>query len=343
MAGAAPLATVASVPFRLAPALRFQPDELYRVPTDDGSAIALGRYRPRGPRRFVEPVVLGHSLGTNRFNLDFDETYSVARALARRGFEAWVLELRGHGLAGSAQGSNFDVEATHDVTAALRAVTSTGAPGVLWVGHSRGGMLAYAHLARSPQAPICGIATLGAPVTFEASPGLKGFVAAVAPTLALPRVPLGLASRAAAPIGLPPNPVGKYLVRKENMEPRVIRQAIAHVTADVPGGVGRQFARWIRTGGFDGEDGFDYRRGMKAVHAPLLLLAGAKDFLAPPAAVHAAKALVSGPVECVTVGKASGFSDDYGHGDLVLGRRAPQEVVPRLAEFLARVATPVAA
>lgn len=331
------------MPLRLPAALRFLPDELYRVPTDDGSAIALGRYRPRGARRYVEPVVLGHSLGTNRFNLDFDETYSVARALARRGFEAWVLELRGHGLAGSGKGSTFDVEATHDVTAALRAVSSTGAPGVLWVGHSRGGMLAYAHLARSPSAPIRAIANLGAPVTFEASPGLKHFIAAVGPALQLDVLPLWLASKVAVPLGLPPNPIGKYLVRAENMAPHVIRQAIAHAAADVPGGVARQFARWIRTGAFDGEDGFDYRKGMKAIRAPMLLLAGVKDFLAPPPAVQAAAALVSGPVEAVTVGKATGFSEDYGHGDLVLGRRAPQEVLPRLADFLTRVATPTAA
>jgi pimeloyl-ACP methyl ester carboxylesterase len=204
-------------------------------------------------------------------------------------------------------------------------------------------MLAYAHLARSPSAPIRAIANLGAPVTFEASPGLKRFIAAVAPALQLDVLPLGLASKAAVPLGLPPNPIGKYLVRAENMEPHVIRQAIAHVAADVPGGVGRQFARWIRTGAFDGEDGFDYRKAMKAIHAPMLLLAGVKDFLAPPPAVHAAAALVSGPVETVTVGKASGFSEDYGHGDLVLGRRAPLEVFPRIAEFLTRVATPVAA
>jgi pimeloyl-ACP methyl ester carboxylesterase len=331
------------VPLRLPPALRFQPDELYRVGTDDGSAIVLGRYHPRGQRKYVEPVLLGHSLGTNRFNLDFDDSYSVARALARRGFETWVLELRGHGLAGSGQGSTFDVEATHDVTAALRAVTSTGVPGVLWVGHSRGGMLAYAHLARNPTAPIRAIANLGAPVTFEASPGLKRFIAAVAPVLRLDVLPLAKASKLVVPFGLPPNPVGKYLVRAENMEPRVIRQAIAYVAADVPGGVGRQFARWICTGTFDGEDGFDYRKAMRAIRVPMLLLAGARDFLAPPPAVRAAAELVSGPVEAVTVGQASGFSEDYGHGDLVLGRRAPLEVFPRIAAFLARVATPALA
>src|SRR6476619_1116703 len=99
-------------------ALTFRPDELYRVPTDDGASIALGRYHPRGPRRFAEPVLLCHGLGANRFNLDFDERYSVARYLARRGFETWVLEMRGRGEAGfHARSTSFDEQAEHDVAA----------------------------------------------------------------------------------------------------------------------------------------------------------------------------------------------------------------------------------
>ncbi len=327
------------MPLRLPPPLTFKPDELYRVPTADGTAIALGRYHPRGPRRFQEPVILGHSLGTNRFNLDFDERYSVARALARRGFEAWVLELRG-GLAGSSEGATFDTEAEHDVAAALTTVLSTGSTGVTWVGHSRGGLLAYAHLARNPTAPIRAIVTLGSPLTYDVQPGVQRFVAALGPTFRLPSLPLTLGSWA-WPLGLPPDPIGKYLVRADNMHPTVIRQAIAHVAADIPGGVGRQFARWVRTNAFDGEDGFDYRKGMKAISAPVLAIAGARDLLAPPEAAHLVSRLVSGPVELVRVGLSEGFSTDYGHGDLVLGLHAPDEVVPRLADFLARHSTPV--
>lgn len=327
------------MPIRLAPKLTFKPDELYRVPTADGSAIALGRYHPREQRRFVEPVILGHSLGTNRFNLDFDERYSLARALARRGFETWVLELRGHGLAGSSQGATFDTEAQHDVAAALTAVLSTGPREVTWVGHSRGGLLAYAHLARNPTAPIRAIATLGSPLTFDAQPGVQRFVAALGPSLRLPVIPLQLGGKA-WPLGLPPDPIGKYLLRAENVDPTVIRQAITHVSADIGGGVARQFARWVRTGAFDGEDGFDYRAGLKAITAPVLAMAGALDFLAPARASHLVKTLVSGPVEVITVGLAGGFSADYGHGDLVLGRRAPDEVFPRLIDFLARHSTP---
>lgn len=322
----------------LAPPLRFAPDELHEVPTDDGNAVALGRYHPRGPRRFAEPVVLAHSLGINRFDLDFDERLSVARGLARRGFEAWVLETRGHGLCGSPAGSSFDVEVLHDVTAALRAVRATGAERVLWVGHSRGGLLALAHLGRFPEAPIAAVVTLGAPTTFS-SPGVRRFLELLGPLLRLDALPLVWPARLAVPWGLPPWPVGPYLLNRDNVEARVIRQALAWAMVDVPGGLARQLARWVERDVFDGDDGFDYRARLVAVAAPLLTIAGAADLLVPPADAHAATARVRGPVEQVTVGVEQGFSADYGHGDLVLGRRAPEEVLPLVVDFLARHAT----
>lgn len=309
------------------------------MPTDDGSAIALGRYLPRGPRRCEEPVVLAHGLGSNRFGLDFNERYSVAQGLARRGFETWVLELRGHGLGGSGEGSTFDIEASFDVSAAIRAVQSTGAKKVLWVGHSRGGLLAYAHLARNPAAPIAALVGLGSPVTWAPSTKLKSFVELVQPLLNVPLVPVAMLAKF-SPMGLPPAPVGKYFARAENMEPQILRQAIAHASADIPGGVARQFARWVVSDVFDGNDGFDYRRALSAVTVPVLAIAGVADFLATPASVHSATRYFAGPVECVTAGQATGFADDYGHGDLTLGRHAPDEVVPRIAEFLRRHGTP---
>src|SRR5262249_32492379 len=134
--------------------LSFKPDELHRVPTEDGAAIALGRYLPLAKRRFAEPVILGHGLGANRFNLDMDERYSLARFLARRGFETWVLELRGRGLAGPPKDCSFDDQVNYDVPAALNTVLGAGHKAVTWVGHSKGGLLLYAHLAKNPQSPI---------------------------------------------------------------------------------------------------------------------------------------------------------------------------------------------
>jgi pimeloyl-ACP methyl ester carboxylesterase len=322
---------------RFSLALPWTPDDLYRVPTPDGATIALGRYHPRVQRRFSTPVVLCHGLGANRYDLDFSERYSLAQYLARRGFETWVLELRGRGMAGKPLSATFDDQAGHDVGTALRTVLSAGtARDALWVGHSKGGMVAYAHLGRLPSAPIRAIAALGTPISFEHQPGVKQLLRAVAPVLKLPMIPMRLATRVVAPFGLPPWPFGAYLANADNMEPLVIRQAISNVTADILGGVGRQFLRWITTGRLDGEDGFDYRAALKDVKVPVLLMAGVKDLLAPPETVLPARTLLGGPTEYVLLARSQGFSADYGHGDLTLGRKAPDEVFPRVADFLER-------
>jgi pimeloyl-ACP methyl ester carboxylesterase len=309
--------------------LPWKPDEVFRPRTADGATIALGRYHARGRRRFVEPVVLAHGLGANRFDLDFDERYSLARYLARRGFEAWVLELRGRGHAGfHGRATSFDDQAEHDVEAALTAIGAR----VLWVGHSKGGLAAYAHLARHPLAPIAAIVTLGSPVTFPYGRGLKLFASFASPLFALPVIPLRAATRLATLTGLPPEPIGSYLVNPRNLEARVIRQAIYNVSADVFGGVARQFARWASTGRFDANDGFDYFAGLQAVKAPTLLVAGTEDKLAPPEAVLAAKQRLGGPSHELIVPGA-------GHGDLTVGLNAPEVVFPEVAAFLEQHAT----
>lgn len=319
--------------------LTFRPDELYRVPTDDGASIALGRYLPRERRRFAEPVLLCHGLGANRFNLDFDERYSVARYLARRGFETWVLELRGRGLAGPPLEATFDDQAQHDVAAAIRTVLSTGVKKVNWVGHSKGGLAVFAHLARNPLAPVNAVVAIGSPVTFAVQPGLKRFIRTIAPILKLRTIPTGRV-RALAMMGPPPGPLSRYMVLESNMDPLIVKRSLANVAADIPGGVGRQFARWILTGNFDSHDGaFDYRANMTAVRCPLMLIAGSRDLLAPPLAVARAKEFVGTAAKVVVAGKAHGFAEDYGHGDLVLGRRAPDEIFPLLESFLSAHST----
>lgn len=315
--------------------LEWNPDEVYRVPTADGAAILLGRWRPRSEPSGL-PVILAHGLGANRFDLDFDDTLSVARHLARQGREAWVLELRGRGLAGKTADATFDAQAEHDVAAALGAVLATGPKAVAWVGHSKGGLLALAHLARHPDAPIRALVTLGTPFSFAGQPGLARFLGVVSPALTLKVLPLKAPARLASAWGLPPVPFGDWLLNRENVEPKVIQQALANLAEDVLGGVARQFHRWVTTGSFDANDGFDYRAALANVKVPLLAFAGSKDLLAPPDSVAAIAKSHGGPVELVVLSKANGFQADYGHGDLTIGRHAPVEVYPRIVEFLDR-------
>ena len=90
----------------------------------------------------------------------------------------------------------------------------------------------------------------------------------------------------------------------------------------------------------DGEDGFDYAGGLSRVRAPSLLIAGAKDVIAPPSTMAPALKLLGGPAELVIAGREHGFSADYGHADLPIGRRSPDEIHPAVARFLAAHATP---
>ncbi|WP_225412692.1 alpha/beta hydrolase [Stigmatella hybrida] len=319
--------------------LTFRPDELYRVPTDDGAAICLGRYHPRGERRYAEPVILCHGLGANRFHMDFDEHYSLARHLARAGFETWVLELRGRGLAGPSGDFTFDDQAEHDVRAALRTALSTGAKEVLWVGHSKGGLMLYAHLARNPQAPVRAAVALGSPFTFAVQPGLRLFIQRIEPLLRLKMIPTRRVAGLAF-FGAPPGPLTRYMMLAANMETEVVKRALANVPSDISGGVARQFARWVSTNAFTSYDGgFDYRVPLAGARMPFLLLAGNKDLLAPPLAVARAQEYLGGPVKLVIAGRDHGFAEDYGHADLVLGRRAPDEIFPLLETFLSAHAT----
>lgn len=321
--------------------LAFRPDALVRTATDDGAHIALARYYPRGGRRYAEPVILCHGLGANRYTFDFDERFSLARRLAELGFEAWILELRGRGAAGKASLCSFDRQVDHDVTAALRTVRAAGADRVLWVGHSKGGLLALAHKGRYPDAPLSAIAALGSPTTFRAQRALKPFAHAVRPLLAAPVVPVEHLGRLALYVP-PPDWFMRYLVHPENVDPEVHRRALVNVGADVSAGVGRQFLEWITTGRWLSGDGrFDYEAALGTIRVPVLLIAGEKDLLAPPDAVAHAATRLAGPVHLVVGSRANGFKEDYGHGDLILGRHAPDELYTRVARFLEAHATVV--
>src|ERR1039458_1698461 len=71
--------------------LTTQEDALEWAETSDGWALSLHRYLP-APRLHPYPVILCHGLGANRFNLDFDAEYSLARFLRALGFEVFVVE-----------------------------------------------------------------------------------------------------------------------------------------------------------------------------------------------------------------------------------------------------------
>jgi len=303
-------------------------DELIRARTADGWSLALGRRRPAGPRR-GPPILLLHGLAVNRLFVDFGvERWSLSAHLAAAGFDCFALDLRGHGASreGPARDWTFDDYLDLDLPAALDAVrTVTGEERVLLVGHSQGALLALTCAARHP-GRVAAVAALAGPVRLGPVPRLAALAFEV-------RFMLRFLARMVAPFA------GLLHVRLASIETRnvdrpVLRRFLANAVEDVSAGVARQFLRWIAEGRFDARTGEDYRALLPRARAPALFVVAPRDGVAPPPSVLAGHDAWGGPRDLLVAGRERGFACDYGHGDLVLGRHAPEEVFPRVRDWL---------
>lgn len=309
-------------------------DELLRATTADGWSLALARRRPRGPARRL-PVLLVHGLAVNRRFLDFGGRHSLAAFLAEAGFDCFALDLRGHGDArrGPARDWCFDDYLREDLPAAIGAVLrATGAPQVLLLGHSQGALLSLLTAAGRP-AEVAGVVALAGPARLGA-----GLVAFTRVAFAFRRWARWLARMVAPFTGYLHLRAAQASINTRNVERPVLQRFLCTALENVSRGVADQFRGWLRSGRFDSRDGaVDYRGLLSRARAPALFVAGESDGLAPPASVRAGHDLWGGPRAWLLASTAEGFSADYGHGDLVFGRRAPEEIYPRLQGWLEAV------
>ncbi len=304
-------------------------DEVVPARTGDGWTLALGRRRPRGPAR-RPPVLLVHGIAMNRQALDFGvERYSLSAFLSRAGFDCFALDLRGHG--GSRRGPtrrwDLDTYLREDVPAALDAIRdATGEAQVLFVGHSQGALLGMAACALFPER-VAALVALAAPAHFDVQERLRAVVK-------LRHLPLGgflrLGSRLLAPFSGYWHPAAADLaINMRNVERPVYRRMLANAIENLQPGVLAQFAAFVREDSFRSMDGSrDYRALLASARQPALFVSAEKDGLAPPAVVEAAFRRWAGPKRYWSCGR------DYGHGDVLLGRNAPEVVFPMVRDFL---------
>jgi len=307
-------------------------DELVFASTGDGWRLALGRCRPSGRARPL-PVLLVHGIAMNRQAFEFGVSrYALAAYLASAGFDCFSIDLRGHGASrsrGSAGGGrwNLDTYLAEDLPAAFDAVRRvTGVDRVLYVGHSQGALLGLAASAVHRDR-IAALVALAAPVHFDVQERLRKLVRWQYPLRGSLARPI---ARMIAPFSGYWHPVQAELaLNLRNVEPRVYRRLLANVIENLPPGVLAQFETFIREDSFRSMDGkVDYRAALEHCGQPALFVAAEKDGLAPPAVVQAACLRWGGPKRMVV------FEREYGHTDLLLGRRAPEVVYPVIRQFL---------
>ncbi len=309
-------------------------DEVRFARAADGWEVALGRRRPRSrPRR--RPVVLCHGLGANRFTWDLDPARSFLRYLADHGFDVFCLELRGHGRSqrvgpgGDRWGWSLWDYARQDLPAAFAAVLEvTGADALQVVGHSMGGILLHIRRAMGDPRVAAGVA-VGAAVDYSGTPSVFHDASRlVGLTRVLPAVPLGPFARFLAPVALAfDNPIDRVNVHPSNVERHLYRRLCALGFHAVSAPVLRTLAPAMAAGGLRLPDGTPIA-ALAEGRAPLLALAGTADLQCDPEAAR------RGCQAMQVFGLGHGQVDDYGHFDLVIGRRAPAEVWPVVAEWL---------
>lgn len=140
-------------------------DAVHFATTSDGFRLAMHELKPATPNG-SRPVILCHGILMSRHCwLPPEGVPSLAESLRARGYRCFVVELRGSGMSTRSWNYGFLDYADRDVEALVAEVRRiTGAESVDWVGHSMGGLVGYAHLARHGPGAIHKMVTLGSPV-----------------------------------------------------------------------------------------------------------------------------------------------------------------------------------
>jgi pimeloyl-ACP methyl ester carboxylesterase len=326
------------------------------VPCDDGWTLALHHFAPKVPCR-NSPVLMVHGIAANRLHFDLDPRYSLARAVRARGFDTYVVELRGAGLSCPPQSIGLRPSSwglrdytERDVPTVISAILeATGARQLHGVGHSMGGMILFA-VAVGAQSEIASITSVGTPLVGALSQSLSprerrlmNLVARLTPAARFTppgqrRVPLRrLLGAAGKVMPLSQRLADNFLFNVNNCEPWVLTKLASEGIHDIPVQLITEITQHVAAGASPFGP-YAYEAALHGIDAPVFALSGSVDRIAPPDSVAAAIAELVGPdVRYREMGIAQGDRCDYGHIDLLMGVNAPDEVYPQIIDFLLEV------
>lgn len=308
--------------------------------TSDGLRLAIEHVTPTSSERpSAEPVMLLHGLAANRFTFHFPNR-SLATFLAAQGFDCYVPELRGAGRSDSPPGSSWGLDdyTRLDLPAIVSAVLdASGKKSLSWVGHSLGGILLLLYAIENPaDSPIVRGVTVGSAIDYRVGTSDFDKILLLRPLLdRLPKIPWGMVTHMAAPlIGRVRTPLESFNVWSSNIEAGILRRVFANGFEVISTPVLTDLATMYETGGIrDREGTIRYLEKIDSIDFPVLLLGGSRDVQCPAAAVqHTAGLLSQG--DAALFGREHGHLDEYGHFDLLLGRRAMTEVWPHIVTAL---------
>lgn len=312
------------------------------VETPDGWRLALSCYsHPQRVDRSLPPLLFCHGLGSNRLTFDVDRRHSLARWLADQGHDVYAVDLRGHGLSekpgvGASHkhwGWGFNDYCETDLPTIIDAVLElSGAATLNYIGHSMGGILLYCHAAITEDPRISRGITLGSSLDYSNTPSVFHLISGLAPlTRLLPFVPTHWPAVSSSYLcAWGSKFIDPVLVNPANVSLPVYRKMAANVMHPTSSPVLRELAGAITGKGMRDSRGRDYRKLLAdtGYRFPILAISGMADRQCSPLAA------ARFGTHWKTFSALNGYCADYGHDDLIMGPRAPEETWPAINGWL---------
>lgn len=346
--------------------------ESHWVQTADDWTLHVSRYKPQrlSPKR--SPVILCHGLSHNNTFWDIAPSISLARYLQRRGFDVWSVSLRGAGQSTKPNLSQLkqlfrlnvsvfnpegllhrrpalirmnwtvDDHIDHDVPALLDYVCErTGHRQVHWIGHSMGAMIMFAYLTEYDQRPINSFIGIAGPM-YQVRPAndVLEMMANQTDFVLIANSITGTNLRAifGTVVGhlIGSTPVDRLFFNDANIAPGILNLFYHQCEEDISPGQLDQLIRFLTAGHFVSHDGkIDYTEQIGRIKTPVLQVVGQLDNMANPgfvAEIH--DRLKVADKQLRMFGRINGYSADYGHDDIIIGRNAKSEVFGVLHKWL---------
>jgi polyhydroxyalkanoate synthase len=340
----------------------------------DGWDISLRRYSLEDTEKkdVKAAVVLCHGFNFNNLFWDLDEKVSLARYLTVNGYDVWTPSLRGSGLSSKpllstlkdinrinpatlAQGLvkapsditkvnwTIDDHINKDVPAILKYVKEkSGFDKVYWIGHSMGGIIIFGHLELKGQDDVAGFMAIG-PMTVMPQP-LSPQLKRIGDQEEIATASLIFNTKAAGDLraftfGAVKYPIEEMLLKRENVHQKALFRLFRKCIEDTSPGVVKQFSRSIREGrmvtSLSSATEYDYTANIKRITVPALIMAGSHDaFVTKGSLKECYKRLSSRDKGLVIFSKKNGYSAEYGHSDVIIGKNSKEEVYPVILRWL---------
>lgn len=288
-------------------------EDVYRLKpgnsTDYSVELALTRIGVANQEQRGVPVILVHGSFSNRRFWYSPKGIGLGPHLARAGFDVWIAEMRGHGLSPRNQAYSRNTVADYaryDLPAIAAFVHEQTSQVPHWIGHSLGGITLAAALGGHylDSRSAASVALFGSQV-----------------------------SRVYWPLKLPPLEWGSRLLLKGF--DHISGSRLKRGPEDEPMGLVLESLRWHRLFGRFGDAERDWWSGLADVQVPMLAVTAVDDQQDPAWACRKlVEQFVSAPHSYLCLGKAQGFSSDYGHVEMLVSKEAQQEVWPLVAHWL---------